>query len=153
MRTLVQLLTIMLLSTLASANPVRIGNTGITFEPPPGFTALSQEVIDRKWPSGRKPHYAVSNNSATTTVAYDLKPHTRPQDKLPEAQKSFTKLFDRLIPGIVWKRNAVVERAGQKWILMELTSNAIDTDVHNIVLVTGVTSGAVDGTAAYLMPR
>lgn len=70
-------------------------------------------------------------------MAYDLKPHEIPQEALPEVQKSFTQLFKRIIPDIAWKKNEIIEHSGQKWLMMEMTSNAIDTDIYNIMLMTG----------------
>ncbi len=42
-----------------------------------------------------------------------------------------------MIPGIEWKKNEIIEHSGQKWVLMEMTSNAVDTDIYNILLMTG----------------
>ena len=46
-------------------------------------------------------------------------------------------LFERMVPGIEWKKNEIIEQSGQKWLLMEMTSRAIDTDIYNIMLATG----------------
>jgi hypothetical protein len=70
-------------------------------------------------------------------VAYDLKPHQIPQDKLDEVQKVFTALFGKIVPIIAWKRNEIIEHEGQKWLFMEMTSEAMDTDIYNMLLVTG----------------
>jgi hypothetical protein len=109
----------------------------VTFEAPEGFKPLSKEMIATKWPSNQAPAYAVGTPSGTTTVAYDLKPHAIPQEALPEVQKTFTQLFERMIPGIQWKKNEIIEHSGQKWLLMEMTSNAIDTNIYNMLLLTG----------------
>ena len=42
-----------------------------------------------------------------------------------------------MIPGIQWKKNEIIEHSGQKWLLMEMTSNAIDTNIYNMLLLTG----------------
>ena len=119
------------------AEPVKVAGTEITFEPPAGFKALSQEMIARKWPSNMAPRFAVGTPTGKTTVAYDLKPHQVPQDKLGEVQQQFTQMFERMIPGIAWKKNEIIEHSGQKWLMMELTSNAVDTDIYNIMMMTG----------------
>lgn len=124
-------------SATALANPINVGDTGVTFTPPPTFQPLPQHIIDRKWPSKTAPRYVVGNERATTTVAYDLKPHKIPQDKLDEAQKVFTALFGKIVPIIAWKRNEIIEHEGQKWLFMEMTSEALDTDIYNMLLVTG----------------
>lgn len=120
-----------------SADTITVADTAVTFEAPDEFKPLSKEMIAKKWPTNRAPAFAVGTSSGATTVAYDLKPHNIPQEALPEVQKSFKELFDRMIPGIVWKKNEIIEHSGQKWLLMETTSNAVDTDIYNIMLLTG----------------
>ena len=95
--------------SLAFADPIKVGDTEITFEPPEGFKEVSQEIIDLKWPTNRAPKFVVGDETASTTVAYDLKPHQIPQDKLGDVQKSFTKLFERIVPGINWKKNEIIK--------------------------------------------
>ena len=119
-----------------SADPIKVADTEVTFEAPEDFKRLSKEMIATKWPTNRAPAYAVGTPSGSTTVAYDLQPHSLPQEALPEV-KSFTEVFERIIPGITWKNNEIIEHCGQKWLLMEMTSNAIDTDIYNILLMTG----------------
>ena len=131
------LIAVLLFPSLALAEPIKVGDTKVTFDPPPGFKLVPKEIIDLKWPSKRAPQFVVGNESASTTVAYDLKPNRIPQDKLGEVRKSFTRLFERIVPGIQWKKNELVEHSGQKWIFMEMTSRAVDTDIHNIMFLTG----------------
>jgi len=50
----------------------------------------------------------------------------------------FKSTFDRVVPSIEWKKSEVIELSGKQWVLMEMTSSAVDTDIHNIMLVTGV---------------
>ncbi len=49
---------------------------------------------------------------------------------------SFEKTFSRMIPGIEWKEKRILNLADREWIFLEMTSNAIDTDIYNILLVT-----------------
>lgn len=137
MKVLTVTFALILLSSSLFADPIKVGDTEVTFEAPEGFQPYSKEVIAIKWPTNRAPAYAVGIPSGSTTIAYDIKPHYIPQDDLPKAQKSFTQLFERIIPGIDWKKNEIIEHSGQKWLLMEMTSNAIDTDIYNIMLMTG----------------
>jgi len=97
---------------------------------------LPQEIIDIKWPSKHAPKYVVGNLRATTTIAYDLKLHDLTGIPLNSLKTSFEGVFNRIIPGIQWIKNEIIEKSGQQWIYLELTSNAIDADVHNIILIT-----------------
>ena len=123
-------------SVSAYAEVVEVGNTGVTFVPPEGFTKVPQEIIDVKWPNKNAPRFVVGNERATTTVAYDIKPHDLSEANLEEVRISFEKVFNRVIPGIKWQRNEIIEKSGQDWIYMEMTSSAVDTDIYNIMLIT-----------------
>ena len=117
---------------------IRVGNSKVTFIAPEGFQPLSKELIATKWPTNQAPAYAVGTSSGSTSVAYDLKPRHVPQEALSEAQKAFTEVFERVIPGLEWRKNEIIEHSGQKWLLMEMTSNAVDTDIYNIMMLTGI---------------
>ncbi|CAA6692136.1 MULTISPECIES: hypothetical protein [unclassified Lentimonas] len=136
---LITTLGILLLSTLlSSAEHIKITGTSASFDSPEGFKPLSKEIIELKWPSNRAPRFAVGNESASTTVAYDLKPHLISQSQLQAVLTSFEQTFNRVIPGIEWKKKEIIEIDGQKWIFLEMTSNAVDADIYNIMLITGL---------------
>ena len=131
-------LTILLsLASLVFGETVSLDNGHIKFEAPDGFKPVPEEVIKLKYPSSRAPQYVIGNKSAATTIAYDLKPHNIPQDKIDEARVAFTQMFPRMIPGLKWKENKTMEFSGRKWGYFEMTSTAIDTDIYNIMLFTG----------------
>ena len=108
------ILTITASAFVCSAEVVTIPETSISFIAPPDFKPLSRELIEIKYPSSRAPKYVIGNESASTTIAYDIKPHKIPQDKLGEVQESFTELFSRIIPGIQWKKNEIITKSGTK---------------------------------------
>ncbi len=80
--------------------------------------------------------FVVGNEDRSTTVACGLKPGPVP-DKLEGMLGEFEKVFNKAVPGIVWKERKIVEIKGHKWIYLEMTSTAVDTDIHNIMMVTG----------------
>lgn len=120
----------------AVAKEVALGDGSITFAVPDDFTELSRTEIKTKFPSVNAPEQVVGNAARSTTIAYQLKDAPVKIADLPDVKKAFTQVFDRVIPVIEWKENAIVELAGRKWVLMEMTSRAIDQDIHNIVLIT-----------------
>ena len=121
----------------ASAKTISLDNGNITFEVPDEFKPVPQKILDIKYPSKRAPRYVIGNESAATTIAYDLKPNSMPQDKINEAREAFSQMFPRIIPGLEWKENKVIQLSGRKWGYLEMTSTAIDTDIYNIMLFTG----------------
>ena len=127
----------MLFTAPATGKEIQVDDGKITFEAPDGFEPVPKEILDIKYPSSRAPKYVIGNKSAGTTIAYDIKPNALPQDGIEEGRKAFTELLPRMIPGLKWIENKTIELAGQKWIYLELTSTALDTDIHNIMLFTG----------------
>lgn len=126
----------LLLSSFASSKDVTIDGGSVVFSIPGEFSDLSQEEINAKYPSVNAPKQVVGTEDRSTTIAYQLQEQSVKLSDLPDVQEAFTKVFDRIIPGIEWKQNALIDLAGQKWLLMEMTSRAIDQDIHNIVLIT-----------------
>ena len=121
---------------IASAKDVSIDGGSVTFVVPDDFTELSQAEINVKYPSVNAPKQVIGTEGRATTIAYQLHAQPVKESDLPDVQKAFTQIFDRVIPGIEWKQNALVDLVGQKWLVLEMTSRAIDQDIHNIVLIT-----------------
>ncbi len=120
----------------SSPGGIELADTGITFTPPEGFERLPKNLIDLKWPGKNAPRYVVANAGATTTVAFDVKNKDLSVMNMEDLRVSFEQMFNVAIPGIQWKQNKVVSHDGKKWILLEMTSSAIDTDIHNIMFIT-----------------
>lgn len=116
---------------------ITFANGTVLLEPPPGFLPLSDQVKAIKFPRGNTPTAVIGNESASTTIAYGLRPREIRQQDMEAARKVFTKVFSRVLPGLQFKENKVVDLAGQRWGYMEMTSNAVDTDIYNIVVFTG----------------
>jgi hypothetical protein len=116
---------------------ISLDNDRITFEAPEGFKPLPEEIIKIKYPSSNAPKYVIGNESTGTTIAYDVKPNDISQVKIDELRAGFTEMFPKRIPGLKWKENKIIELSGRKWVYLELTSTAVDTDIYNIMLVTG----------------
>lgn len=126
---------------LIQAKTISLENGAITFEVPDQFTPLTPNEIKMKYPSVHAPHFVVGNANRSVTIAYNLKDAGMPPEKvvdneLPNAQKAFTHTFNRIVPGIRWIKNEIITQNGKKFIYLELTSNAIDQDIHNIILIT-----------------
>lgn len=111
---IISLAAVLLLSAPLSAEVITLDAGAIRFEAPEGFKPVPQEIIDLKYPSSRAPKYVIGNESAATTIAYDLKPNNIPQEKIDEARGAFTEMFSRMIPGLQWKENKTITLAGQK---------------------------------------
>ncbi len=125
-----------LLSASAFSETIKIENTGITFDAPDIFGPIPQEIIDIKYPNKNAPRFVIGNDSASTTIAYDLKPQNLVGVNLEEVRLGFGGVFDRMVPGIEWKESKVMTLNETEWVLFEMTSNSVDTDIYNIMLIT-----------------
>jgi hypothetical protein len=57
-------------------------------------------------------------------------------EDLPELKAAMEQARPRLIPGLNWVTREIVEINGKPWVHFELTSFAIDTDIHNEMYLT-----------------
>ena len=124
-------------SPIVDAKTISLEDGAITFEAPDEFEVIPDEVLAVKYPSSRAPRYVIGNEGAGTTIAYDFKGKAFPDEQIDEVRDYLADTFERVIPGAEWIENKVIDHAGKKWIYFELTSNAVDTDIHNIMLFTG----------------
>lgn len=107
----------------------------LVFDTPAGFNPLSAEVLAIKWPTLQiPPQYAVGNKTGLTTIAYDLK--SNPDLSLDELMVGMIFTFNRVIADIQWIDQGFIELDGQEWIYLELTSNNVDKNIHNMMLIT-----------------
>lgn len=133
---LTALFSMILMTSNAMAEQISIDGGRITFNAPDEFKAFSQEMINVKYPSSNKPQYVVGNESGKTSIAYDIKPHNISTIPLVIVQKKMAESFERIIPGLEWKRNNILEFNGRKWVYFEMKSNAVDADIYNMMLFT-----------------
>lgn len=120
----------------AFSKEIEILNTGITFDAPDGFTEIPEEIKNIKWNSLNAPRFAIGNELAGTSIAYDIKPNNISNVPLLEVMNYISSTYERVIPGVDWLKRELVDISGQQWIFMEMTTNALDTDIHNIMLIT-----------------
>ncbi|MGE4397875.1 MAG: hypothetical protein AB7D29_00020 [Campylobacterales bacterium] len=121
---------------VCNAQEVVIPNSGISFTAPDEFKPLSQEFIDIKWHRKNPPKWAIGNASMKTTIAYDVRDIDISGKPLEETMEIYKNTMTRIIGGLVWKKHEIVEIFGRKWIYFEILTNAVDTEIYNIILIT-----------------
>jgi hypothetical protein len=139
--TLALMVTFFVFCPLLFAEQINLEKGAITFDVPTGFTSLTAKEIQIKFPPTNPPRFVVGNKDRTVTIACGLPnpgmpPGTLVDADLPGAQKEFYQAFGSRVPGIKWIKNEITDINGKKWIFLEFTSNAIDRDIHNMMLVT-----------------
>lgn len=127
---------LLLAAPFVAADPIIVPGTGVSFVPPDGFTALTQQELDLKFPSKNAPAQAVGNERRSTTIAYELKSVALPPDQLSSTLEAMADTLSRIVPGHTWIDKKLTSIADLQWVYLEFTSNAIDTQIHNIILLT-----------------
>ena len=124
------------ISTANAREKITIPGTTISLQAPVGFTPLTDTEIGNKFSRNSAPKYVMGNARRGTSIAYDLKPTPIKDAELEQGLATFETLMVRVVPNLVWKRKEIIEQAGQRWIYLEMTSSAIDTNIYNIMLIT-----------------
>jgi len=123
-----------LFSTPAISEEVVIGDTGISFDAPDGFTELSQEIQELKWDNG--PFFAMGNNTARTTINFVSVGLVVTGEPLSALKQDFENMFNRGPVDIKWISSEIIQLNGKGWVFLEMTWNEEGTDLHNIMLIT-----------------
>ena len=108
----------MMCAVLVLAREISFENGTIAFDVPESYSELSQQELDLKYPSKRAPRFVVGNEDRSVSIAYDYKesgvpPEAMADSELPNAQKFFSSVYNRAVPGIVWINNDIIEKAGK----------------------------------------
>jgi len=118
-------------------NEITIPNTQISISIPVEFTELLIEDIELKWGGNKTaPKWATGNENMGTTISYSINLFDASEVPLKDVMLGMKQGFDRVVPGISWENNEVINLNGKDWIIFEFTSNTIDTEVHNIMVTT-----------------
>lgn len=110
---------------------ITLGDGRVSFIPPAGFKQLTKEEIAQKYFRGNPPQYVFANDTLTTTVAVTFSNAKVSPEQLSEYKEAMEAMLPRMIPGLQWLTREIVELSERKWFHLEMTSHAIDTDIHN----------------------
>ncbi len=127
---------IILLFISFSTFAVEFRGAGISFEPPEGFTELTDDLLKIKFPGANRPKFVYGNEDFSVTVTVTPSGKKASKVNLKEILKAMEKAYSRIIPNLVWIKKEVAEFNDQTWLHLELTSTAIDADIHNNVYMT-----------------
>ena len=133
------LMGVLLLSTTAlglEAVPLLDGQ--LSFDTPLGFRAWTVEEIAQKYPNARPPQHVYANERGTVSIALTHSETAVAPAQLSRLQLAMEQLLPRTIPGLEWIAREMLEINGQPWVHFELTSFAVDTDIHNHMYLTSL---------------
>ncbi len=111
-------------------------NERIELKIPKNFKIMSEELINIKYPSQRRPTLVYSNESGGINVALNLTQNKASQQEIVAYQNNFVQTFKNLYPSAEWKDNGVKTINGKKVGYLELVTPAIDTEIYNLIFFT-----------------
>ncbi len=143
------LLTILFTLSLCAENAtalesVLLYNGKVSFEIPTEFSQMSKERIEYKFPRADKPQYVYATKNGATSIAVKFQRENRlTEGQLPQFKADLESVLARIIPGLKWIEKGYKVINGKRWIRLELVSNAIDTEIHNIFFITSYEGSAL----------
>jgi hypothetical protein len=118
--------------------PTEMLDGKVTIFTPKNFTPMTQEVVEIKYPSSRRPSDVLTDETTQVTLAFNHTNNRMLKTDLIKAHKTISKMFHNLYPSAEWVRDEVIQQNGHPFIVLELVTPAIDTKIHNIMYATSV---------------
>lgn len=140
MRRLFAILALTAAVTAHGAETVTLFDGRLTFTLPDGFAIMPPKLKKLKYPNANRPKYIYSNTKTTTSIAVNTMEARLTDSQLPDFRNFIEKSMKRMVPGCRILKRDLINLNGTRWAKLELKSNAIDTDIHNILLM-----AALDG--------
>jgi hypothetical protein len=127
----------LLFSFNLSAKTFTTPDVGVTFELPNNYTELDDFEIALKFPQKSKnpPKFVVGDERRTISVAYGNNDWPITSKNLPFALKHLHSGLSTAKPDLHWVEHKLITLNDKQWIYLEFISKAIDTDIHNIMMV------------------
>ena len=115
---------------------VYLAERQISFVLPDGFTAMSSEEINLKFPGSMPPQFAYGNDRRNVSIGVSLSDIDLAPEQLPEVRQFLESFLEESVPGFDWVSRDYENIGGSRWIKLEFISQALDTQVHNDLYIT-----------------
>ncbi|NJN87521.1 MAG: hypothetical protein HC881_15950 [Leptolyngbyaceae cyanobacterium SL_7_1] len=120
------------------AERVYLADNRVSFLPPTGFTPLTPEEIELKFPNANRPQQVYANDRGTVAVAITLSEVSLTPEQLPELQQVMESSLEQAQPELQWIERGLVEINGTRWLKLESITPALDTDIRNDMYFTSL---------------
>lgn len=126
----------------AVADPVAVKTPSgtLSLEMPAGYSALSDAELQVKFGRhGRRPLAAWGNAARTSTVAVTwsrMAQQPLTPERLADLQSAMEANLPRLTPGMVLRGSGLVDIGTRRWVRIDSTAPAVDTQIHNLMFLT-----------------
>jgi hypothetical protein len=134
-------LTFLLLSSFSFANESTINvvlEGVVSLDIPQGFSRMSDEVAKQKYPMEKRAKSIFTNSEGNVDILVNYTQNKVPDNQEDLLRQALSNNMKKMHPTAKWHSNEIVEINGHKYALLELTTTAMDTDIHNVMLATTV---------------
>lgn len=135
---LLLLITVSFLSHASEFNTIKILDGKVTILAPKTFSPMPDNMIEIKYPNSRRPTEVLSNETGSVTLAFGHTKIPMRPDQITEVHQLISKGFHNMYPSATWLRDDIIEQNGSKFIVLELITPALDSQIHNIMYGTSV---------------
>ncbi len=105
---------------------------------PTAFHPMPEDILKLKYPMERRPTLVLANDAGSVSLALNHTRNPLPSKELTEAHRAFDRMFRNMYPSAHWFRSEVTSLNGRQFILLELRTPALDTEIRNLMLATSV---------------
>ncbi len=117
---------------------MRLLNGKLTLPIPKSFTSMSEEMLRIKYPSERRPTLVWTNESGSVNVAVNHTLNAVRPDQLPQLLETMESSLKNLHPSATWYRSEVASIEGKEFIVIDLRTPAVDTQIRNVMVGTSL---------------
>jgi hypothetical protein len=113
-------------------------NGKVTLATPKSFGPMPKSILEIKYPSSRRPTEVLSDSTGGVSLAFN---HTQSRilpEQIKAAHISMSKSFHNMYPSAKWLRDETINKNGITFMVFELITPAMDTQIHNIMYGTSV---------------
>ncbi len=118
--------------------PLKVLNDKVTISAPKDFIPMSQELLEIKYPNSGRPADVLTDETTQVTLAFKHTNNKMSKEDLIKAHKQVSKMFHNLYPSAEWLRDEIIQQNGYPFIVIEVITPAVDTQIHNIIYATSV---------------
>ena len=105
---------------------------------PSTFELMEQGMLEFKYPESNRPTEVYTNPEGSVNIALNYTNNPLHENQIEEFHAVLSQMFHNLYPSATWHRDGVEEINGNKFVVLELVTPAIDTEIHNIISGTSV---------------
>jgi len=103
---------------------------------PAAFQPMPEEMLKLKYPMEGRPTVVLSNEAGSVSLALNHTQDRLASNELADAHQTFDHMFRNMYPSAQWFRSELTDLNGRQFIVLELRTPAIDTEVRNLMLAT-----------------